>query len=62
MTYTSPGSDGITRLNLEVIVSEEDATVYVKLSGFDNLEEADNYATHLTEHFPLLLFESEIKH
>jgi hypothetical protein len=43
-------------------VSEEDNSVYVKFIGFDTIEEADKYADHLTEHLPLLLFESEIKH
>ena len=50
------------QLELQVIVSEEDNSVYVKFMGFDNIEEADKYADHLTEHLPLLLFESEIKH
>jgi hypothetical protein len=50
------------QLDLQVIVSEEDNSVYVKFTGFDTIEEADKYADHLTEHLPLLLFESEIKH
>lgn len=50
------------QLELQVIVSEEDNSVYVKFIGFDSIEEADKYADHLTEHLPLLLFESEIKH
>jgi hypothetical protein len=58
---TPPNAES-TKLDLEVIVSEDDKTVYVKLTGFETVEEADNYATHLTEHLPLLLFESEIRH
>lgn len=49
-------------LELQVIVSEEDNSVYVKFMGFDSIEEADKYADHLTDTLPLLLFESEIKH
>lgn len=52
----------MTQLELEVIVSEEDNSIYVKFMGFENLEAADDYATYLQETLPLLLFESEIKH
>jgi hypothetical protein len=58
----TPGNPDATKLDLEVIVSEEDNTVYVKLTGFENLEDADQYATYLTETLPLMLFESEVKH
>jgi len=51
-----------TQLDLEVIVSEEDATVYVKLTGFDNVESADTYASYLVNNLPLMLFESKIVH
>lgn len=59
--HVSSNPDAL-QLELQVIVSEEDNSVYVKFMGFDNIEEADKYADHLTEHLPLLLFESEIKH
>lgn len=49
-------------LDMEVIVSEQDATVYVKLTGFDNLETADTYASFLVDHLPLMLFESQVVH
>ncbi len=58
----TPGNLDATKLDLEVIVSEEDNTVYVKLTGFENIEDADQYATYLTETLPLMLFESEVKH
>ena len=59
MINTNPDA---LQLELQVIVSEEENAVYVKFTGFDNLEEADKYADHLTEHLPLMLFESEVKH
>jgi hypothetical protein len=49
-------------LDLEVIVSEDDATVYVKLTGFEDLESADSYASYLVRHLPLMLFESKVIH
>jgi hypothetical protein len=58
----SSTNENLQKLDLEVIVSEDDVAVYVKLTGFDDLESADSYADFLTEHLPLLLFESEIKH
>ena len=51
-----------TELDMEIILSEEDKTVYVKLSGFETGEDADQYAAYLQENLPLLLFESEVKH
>jgi hypothetical protein len=61
VNHTSGNPDAL-QLELQVIVSEEDNSVYVKFIGFETIEEADKYADHLTEHLPLLLFESEIKH
>ncbi len=58
----TPGNADATKLDLQVIVSESDSAVYVKLTGFETLEEADQYADYLTETLPLMLFESEIKH
>lgn len=57
-----PVSTEVSELNLEVILSEDDKTVYVKLTGFDNVDDADKYASYLVEHLPLMLFESEVIH
>jgi hypothetical protein len=57
----NPNLDAL-QLGLEILVSEEDNSVYVKFTGFETIEEADNYANMLQENLPLMLFESEIKH
>ena len=49
-------------LGIEVILSEEDNAVFVKITGFDNLEDADAYGEYLIENLPLMLFNSEVKH
>lgn len=49
-------------LDMEVIVSQDDAAVYVKLTGFEDLETADTYAAFLVNHLPLMLFESTVLH
>ena len=59
---TQVSSADICELDLEVILSEDDKTVYVKLTGFENVEDADKYASYLVEHLPLMLFESEVVH
>jgi hypothetical protein len=59
---TQVSSADICELDLEVILSEDDKTVYVKLTGFDNVEDADKYASYLVENLPLMLFESEVIH
>jgi hypothetical protein len=51
-----------TQLSLEVITSEEDVAVYVKLTGFADVEAADKYADYLVDALPLMLFESETSH
>jgi hypothetical protein len=55
-------SEELTQLDFEVILSEDDKTVYVKLSGFENLADADDYASFLNKALPLMLFESEVIH
>lgn len=49
-------------LDFEVVVSEEDSTVYIKFAGFDNSDDAKNYAQYLADNLPLMLFESEVYH
>jgi hypothetical protein len=57
-----PSSDILKQeLEMEVIVSD-DAAVYVKLTGFNDAETADTYATFLVDHLPLMLFESQVIH
>lgn len=45
-------------LDIEVAVSGEEAVVYVKFTGFKDLEDAEEYAEFLAETLPLLLFET----
>jgi len=45
-------------LDIEVATSTDDNVVYVKFSGFDDLEDAEEYAEFLAETLPLLLFET----
>jgi hypothetical protein len=61
-SYTPQNTEGKVALDLEVLVSDEDKAVYVKFTGFEDINEADAYAEHLTEYLPLILFESEVKH
>ena len=45
-------------LDIEVAVSNDEPVVYVKFSGFETSEDADEYAEFLAETLPLLLFET----
>jgi hypothetical protein len=45
-------------LDIEVAVGSEEPVVYVKFSGFEDIEDAEEYAEFLAETLPLLLFES----
>jgi hypothetical protein len=63
MSYITPPpvNDGIP-LDLQVAVDEEDNSVYVKIGGFNNYEDANEYADFLGKSLPLILFESDVKH
>ena len=45
-------------IDIEVAVSNDEPVVYVKFSGFETSEDADEYAEFLAETLPLLLFET----
>lgn len=45
-------------IDIEVVVAEDSSDVYVKFSGFEGNEDAEEYAQFLAETLPLLLFES----
>jgi len=45
-------------IDIEVVVAEDSSDVYVKFSGFEDPEDAEEYAQFLAETLPLLLFES----
>ena len=54
------GEEFISRddLDIEVAVSNDEPVVYVKFSGFEEMEDAEEYAEFLAETLPLLLFET----
>jgi hypothetical protein len=45
-------------LDIEVATSSDEPVVYVKFSGFDDFEDAEEYAEFLAATLPLLLFET----
>jgi hypothetical protein len=45
-------------IDIEVAVSSDEPVVYVKFSGFKDMEDAEEYAEFLAETLPLLLFET----
>ena len=45
-------------LDIEVAVSNDEPVVYVKFSGFEEMEDAEEYAEFLAATLPLLLFET----
>jgi hypothetical protein len=45
-------------IDIEVACSTEEPVVYVKFSGFEDAEDAEEYAEFLAETLPLLLFET----
>lgn len=59
----APNETWISRADLEIYsmtVTEDDGTeaVYVRFTGFEDQEEAEEYSDFLEETLPLLLFET----
>lgn len=45
-------------IDIEVVVASDSPDVYVKFTGFDDTEDAEEYAQFLADTLPLLLFET----
>jgi len=45
-------------IEIEVVVADDSNDVYVKFTGFEDGEDAEEYAQFLADTLPLLLFES----
>lgn len=52
----------LTNLDMQVYVNEKDKSIYVKLTGFDDVDDASDYAEYLSKNLPLLLMETEVVH
>jgi hypothetical protein len=60
LSATIPVDD--IEIDIEVFVDPDENTVYVKFANFEELEDAEEYATYLVENLPLLLFQSKTIH
>lgn len=49
-------------IDIEVSIDDEDHSVYVRFAGFEDDEDAEEYAEFLATTLPLLLFESTRLH
>ena len=45
-------------VEIEVVVADDSNDVYVKFTGFEDAEDAEEYAQFLADTLPLLLFET----
>ena len=63
MSYITPPplKDGIP-LDLQVAVDPDDNSIFIKIAGFDDFDDANEYAEFLGSSLPLILFESDVKH
>lgn len=62
MNYVRPPITDGTPIDLEVAINPEDFSIYIRIKGFDNLEDTTEYANFLTDSLPLILFNSDTKH
>ena len=63
MSYIVPPpiADGLP-LDLQIAVDPDDHSIYIKIAGFNDPDDATEYASYLGETLPLILFESDVKH
>ncbi len=55
-------STALADLDMQVYVTEKDTAIYVKLTGFEDIDDASEYADFLSKNLPLLLMETEVIH
>ena len=60
MSETTTTTILATELNMQIYVNEKDTSVYIKLDGFEDTDDATEYAEYLNKNLPLLLFETEV--
>lgn len=49
-------------IDLEIIIVEDDNSIFVQFTGFDDIDQLEDYADFLHEHLPLMLFQSKVQH
>lgn len=49
-------------IDLDIIVVEDDNTIFVQFTGFEDIDQVEDYAEFLSKHLPLMLFQTEVKH
>ena len=49
-------------IDMEIIVVEEDNTIFVQFTGFEDIDQVEDYADFLHDHLPLMLFQSTVQH
>lgn len=49
-------------IEFEIIIVEEDNSIFVHFTGFEDIEQTEDYADFLLEHLPLMLFQSKVQH
>ena len=49
-------------IEMDIIIVEDDNSIFVQFTGFENIDDVEDYADFLHEHLPLMLFQSRIQH
>lgn len=49
-------------IDVNIIVVEEDNTIFVQFTGFEDIDQVEDYAEFLQEHLPLMLFQTKVQH
>lgn len=52
----------IENIHIEIVAVEDDNSVMIRLSGFDEFDNVVDYSEYLASYLPLLLYQTEVVH
>lgn len=49
-------------IDMEIIIVEDDNSIFVHFTGFEDIDQVEDYAEFLNDHLRLMLFQSKVQH
>ena len=49
-------------IEMDIIIVEDDNSIFVQFTGFEDIDQVEDYAEFLNDHLPLMLFQSKVQH
>lgn len=49
-------------IEMDIIIVEDDNSIFVQFTGFEDIDQVEDYADFLHDHLPLMLFQAKVQH